>query len=66
MDTVKLLQFLDAAFSYLEKRGLSIARAVALIENARAENRDLTDAEVNAELDDLDSALDDTANAIDN
>jgi uncharacterized membrane protein len=68
METVlvlKILNMIQAGFGWLAERGVQRDRAQALIDRAVAENRDVRTAEVQAELDATQAALDETADAID-
>ena len=56
---------INALFNWLGKRGLTRARAIQLLDNAEAEDRDLTTDEVQGELDALSSELDETERLID-
>ena len=62
---VQILNMMQAGFNWLTARGISRDRAQALIDNATANNRDVTTAEVQAELDTLQSELNETENMID-
>lgn len=64
-DLVELIQLGQTALGYLAKRGLSVSTAVGMIENAQAEGRDLTTAEVEQMLSQLQSELDTTQTMID-
>jgi phage-related minor tail protein len=61
---LQLLNMIQAGFNWLAQRGVTRDRAIALIDKAAAENRDVTSAEVQTELDTLQDELDDTADAI--
>lgn len=61
---LQLLNVIQAAFGWLTQRGITKERALALLNKAEAEGRDVTTAEVQTELDQLQSELDDTADSI--
>lgn len=61
---LQLLNVIQAAFGWLTQRGITKERALALLNKAEAEGRDVTTAEVQAELDQLQSELNDTERAI--
>lgn len=61
---LQLLNMIQAGFNWLAARGVTRDRAIALLDKAAAENRDVTSAEVQTELDTLQAELDDTADAI--
>lgn len=61
---LQLLNVIQAAFGWLTQRGITKERALALLSKAEAEGRDVTTAEVQAELDQLQSELNDTERAI--
>jgi len=62
---LKILNMIQAGFSWLASRGITKERAQNLIDLATSEDRDVTTAEVQGELDLLQTDLDDTANLID-
>ncbi len=61
---LQLLNVIQAAFGWLTQRGITKERALALLAKAEAEDRDVTTAEVQAELDQLQAELDETAKNI--
>lgn len=61
---LQLLNVIQAAFGWLTQRGITKERALALLSKAEAEGRDVTTAEVQGELDQLQDELDDTAESI--
>lgn len=61
---LQLLNVIQAAFGWLTQRGITKDRALALLNKAEAENRDVTTAEVQAELDTLQAELNETGEAI--
>ncbi len=61
----QILNMMQAGFKWLEARGIARTRANALLDKADAENRDVTTAEVQAELDLAQTELDETADKID-
>ena len=63
---VQLLNMMQAGLSWLANRGIARDRALSLLETAQAEGRDVTTAEVQAELDLTQSELDETQGQIDN
>lgn len=68
MNTQLIVQILNLAQSVLNwftSRGVNRDRVIALLNNASAEGRDVTTAEVQAELDAGQAELDDTQAAID-
>lgn len=64
-DTRELLELSRAGLAYLSKRGLAVEQAVALIERADAEGRDVTSDEVRAQLAVTHAELDETQALID-
>ena len=67
MDAVlilKILNMVQAGFGWLSERGIQRDRVQAMIDKADAEDRDVTTAEVQAELDATQKELDATADAI--
>ncbi len=61
---LQLLNVIQAGFAWLTQRGITKERALALLNQAEAEGRDVTTAEVQAELDTLQDELDETGEAI--
>lgn len=61
---VQILNMMQAGFAFLTQRGIAKDRIQAMLD--KAENGDLTTEIVQAELDTLESELDDTANMIGN
>ena len=59
-----ILNFIQAGFGWLSERGIQKDRVQFLIDRAVAENRDVTTAEVQQELDATQKELDATADAI--
>lgn len=62
---LKILNMLQAGFSWLGHRGIQKDRVQAMIDKADAEDRDVTTAEVQAELDATQKELDATKAKID-
>lgn len=63
---LKILNMIQAGLDWVVSRGVARDRAQALIDLAHSEGRDVTDAEVQTELDLLQAELDKTSEAIDN
>lgn len=63
---VQILNVVESLFTWLTNRGIARDNALKLLNTAQAEGRDVTTAEVQAELDTLQGELDDTQDAIDN
>ncbi len=63
---VQILNIVESLFTWLTSRGLTRDRVLTILNTAQAEGRDVTTAEVQAELDLLQGELDDTQEAIDN
>jgi len=62
---LKILNMIGAGMGWLKTRGITKDRAQALLDKAEADgDRDVTTAEVQAELDLLQRELDETAEAI--
>jgi len=62
---LKILNMIQAGMGWLSSRGITKDRAQALLDKAEADGgRDVTTAEVQAELDLLQSELDETREAI--
>ena len=59
------LNFIQSLLNWLEKRGMSRDRSLALLDRAELEQRDLTTDEVQSELDLSRAELDDTQKLID-
>ena len=57
---LQLLHMIQAGLQWIESRGLARQSALDLLERADREGRDLTDDEVQTELDETQGALDDT------
>ena len=62
---VQILNLLQGGLNWLATRGVTRERALTLLETAQAEGRDVTTAEVQAELDLLQGELDETQDQID-
>ena len=62
---LKLISFIQAGFTWLSERGVQRDRVQFLIDRAVEEGRDVTTAEVQAELDATQKELDATADMID-
>ena len=62
---LQILNMIQAGFNWLATRGITRTRAQELLDLAAAENRDVTSAEVQAELDQLQTELDETGELID-
>jgi len=62
---LQLLNVIQAGLSWLESRGITRARSIALLDKAKAEDRDITTAEVQVELNLAQKELDMTAEQID-
>jgi len=62
---IAALNALQALFGFISSRGLERERVMALLDLAATEERDLTEAEVQAELNAVGVELDDTADLID-
>lgn len=60
----QILNMLQAGFNWLAARGITRERATALLAKAKAEDRDVTTAEAQAELDVAQTELDETAESI--
>lgn len=63
---LKILNMIQAGFGWLSSRGIQKDRVQAMIDKAVAEDRDVTTAEVQAELDATEIELSKTAELIDN
>lgn len=63
---VQILNIVEGLFSWLTNRGIARDRVIALLNAAQKEGRDVTTAEVKAELDVTQDALDDLQDDIDN
>jgi len=63
---LKILHMIQAGLAWVASRGVTRDRAQALLDLAHSEGRDVTDAEVQTELDLLQAELDKTSEAIDN
>ncbi|MCH7591494.1 MAG: hypothetical protein IH989_01770, partial [Planctomycetes bacterium] len=61
---LKILNFIQAGFGWLAERGIQKERVQFLIDRAVNENRDVTTAEVQAELDATQKELDASAESI--
>lgn len=61
---LQILNMMQAGFAWLATRGVTRSRAIALLDLAAGENRDVTSEEVQTELDQLQSELDETADRI--
>lgn len=61
---LKILNMVQAGFGWLSERGIQKDRVQFLIDRAVTENRDVTTAEVQVELDATQKELDATADAI--
>ena len=61
---LKIISMMQAGFTWLSERGIHKDRVQAMIDKAVAEGRDVTTAEVQAELDAGQKELDATADAI--
>ena len=61
---LQILNVIQGAFGWLAQRGLTKERVLALLDKAAAENRDVTTAEVQDELDLLQAELDETADIV--
>ena len=64
-DVLELVNYGKAGLAYLTRRGIPVEEAVELIKLAEAENRDLTEAEVDGMLDKASVELDETQAMID-
>ena len=62
---LQLLNVMQAGLKWLESRGVTRDRAIALLDKAKAEDRDITTAEVQVELNLAQKELDMTAEQID-
>jgi hypothetical protein len=63
---LKILNMIQAGFGWLSSRGIQKDRVQGMIDKAVAENRDVTTAEVQAELDATAAELKRTGEMIDN
>lgn len=62
---LQILNMIQAGLNWLASRGVTRDRAIALIDKAKAEDRDITTAEAQVELDLAQKELDMTAEQID-
>ncbi len=61
---LKIINFIQAGFEWLSARGVQKDRVQFLIDRAVEENRDVTTAEVQIELDATQAELDETARMV--
>ncbi|KKK74165.1 hypothetical protein LCGC14_2886480 [marine sediment metagenome] len=62
---LQIFNVMQAGLKWLESRGITRARSIALLDKAKAEDRDITTAEVQVELNLAQKELDMTAEQID-
>ena len=62
---LQILNMIQAGLNWLASRGVTRDRAIALLDKAKLEDRDITPAEAQAELDLAQKELDMTAEQID-